>query len=312
MFKKIKDFFLEMIYAPSGTAFLTFLIMLFVALFNFINTALLFSGNGWMIPMLAIAFLLPFFLFRATRGGKKYLPTVHLSLPKYYHIPTIIFSTLLIIWGSTFLKLIFVEGRYTEFSLYNAFFAHRNGNIFNSLYLVLAFCVIPPMLEGLVFRGAMLREHDKRGRMTVTVFSSFFFALLGFSFEQLVPRFFLGVILCMVVYATDSIVMSVVIHIAYNFFAVFIEPTLISVKNVSSNYDLFTFVMAILTLVVAIFLFSHLSRLYKKYSRSKFGENFTKSTPRERTFWHLLELLTTVPAIACYVLFLVVALITQY
>ena len=104
-----------MIYAPSGTAFLTFLIMLFVALFNFINTALLFSGNGWMIPMLAIAFLLPFFLFRATRGGKKYLPTVHLSLPKYYHIPTIIFSTLLIILGSTFLKLIFVEGKYTEF-----------------------------------------------------------------------------------------------------------------------------------------------------------------------------------------------------
>ena len=311
MLQKIKDFFREMLFSSSGTAFLTFLIMSLIAIFNLLNSTLLFSNNVFIIPMLAIAFVLPFIVFAASRGGKEYLPTLHLSLPKKQHVPTIIFSILLLILGSTLLKLAFVNGKYTEFYVYNAFYAHRNGNLFNDIYLILAFCIIPPVLEGVVFRGALIREHDKRGRMTVTVFSSLLFALLGFSFEMLIPRFFLGIMLCIVLYATDSIATSIAIHIAYNFFAVFFEPTLISVKNVSSNYDLFAFIIAILTIIVAIFLFSHLSRLYRKYSHDKFGESFTRSTPRERTFWHLVELTTSIPAIACFVLFIVVTLIVN-
>ena len=97
MLKKIKNFFLEMIYESSGTAFVVFLTMLLLSVFNFINSALLFSNNWFMIPMIALAFVLPFLLFRATRGGKKYLPTIHLELPKKYHIQTILLSFLLLI-----------------------------------------------------------------------------------------------------------------------------------------------------------------------------------------------------------------------
>jgi cobalamin synthase len=75
--------------------------------------------------------------------------------------------------------------------------------------------------------------------------------------------------------------------------------------------DLFIFIIAIITLAVAISLFSHLSRLYRKYSRTKFGENFVKTTPIERTFWHLVELMLSIPAIACYVIFIVVAIIVR-
>lgn len=311
MLKKIKDFFREMIYSPSGTGALVFCIMFLICISNLVNTTLLFSNNLWMIPLLAISFLVPFFIFRATRGGKKYVPTLHLTLPKKYHVPTIIFSTLLLMLGSTLLKLTFVRGKYIEFPLYNTFFAHRNGKLLNDIYLLFAFCIIPPLLDGLIFHGAILKEHDRRGRMTSTVFASLLFALLGFSFELFIPRFFVCALLCIVLYATESIATVVAIHILYNFFAVFVEPMLISVKSVSSNFELFAFIVAILTLVIAIFLFSHLSRLYRKYSHDKFGENFTRSTPRERTFWHLVELLTTIPTIACYVVFILVTLITK-
>lgn len=311
MLRKIKDFLREMIFSPSGTATLVLMIMIFVSIFNFINIALLFSDNWWMIPMLLVAFLVPFFIFRAARGGKKYIPSIHLSLPKRYHVATIIFATLLVFFGSTLLKLAFVSGKYVEFPLYSAFFAHRNGNFWNDIYLVFAFCIIPPVLEGLIFRGSILREHDKRGRMTATVFSSLLFALLDFNFELFIPRFFLGVMLCIVVYATESIATVIAIHVLYNFFAIFVEPTFVSVKSVSANVELFVFIIAILTLIMAILLFSHLSRLYKKYSHTKFGDNFIRSTPRERTFWNLLELMTSIPAIACYVIFIIVALIVN-
>ena len=311
MLKKIKDFFLELILAPSGTALVVFLSMLMLSVFNLISTTFLTSNNAWMIPVMLISFLLPFFIFRASRGGKKYLPTLHLSVPKKIHLPAILFATLLIILGSTLLKLLIYSGKYTAFPLYSVFFANRNGNVWRDIYFILAFCIIPPILEGLIFRGIILKEHDRRGRLTATVFSSLLFSLLGFSAQELFPRFFLGAILCMVLYATDSIVITMSIHIAYNIFAVFVEPTLVSLKNVSANFELFAFILAIVTIIVAISLFSHLSRLYKKYSHDKFGENFVKSTPRERTFWHLVELMLSVPAIACYVLFVVVTLIAK-
>ena len=196
MLKKIKNFFAEMIYESSGTALVVLLTMILLSVFNFVNSALLFSNNWFMIPMIALAFVLPFLLFRATRGGKKYLPTIHLELPKKHHIQTILLSFLLLILGGTFLKLIFINERYLEFPLYNAFFAHRNGNLFNDLYLVLGFCIIPSVFEGLVFRGVIVREHDKRGRMAVVLFSSLLFALLGFNFELFLPRLFIGPRLC--------------------------------------------------------------------------------------------------------------------
>ncbi|MBO5715370.1 MAG: CPBP family intramembrane metalloprotease [Clostridia bacterium] len=311
MIKKIKDFFSELLCASSGTAFIVFLTMLLLSIFNVISTTFLTSGNTWMLPVILISFLVPFFIFRASRGGKKYLPTLHLSIPRRIHVPTIIFSTLFIILGSTLLKLLIFSGKYTDFPLYSIFFAHRNGSIWRDIYFILAFCIIPPILEGLVFRGVIIKEHDRRGRLTSTVFSSVLFALLGFSAQELFPRFFLGIVLCIILYATDSIFITVSIHIAYNIFAVFIEPTLVSLKNVSANFELFAFMLAIVTIIVAITLFSHLSRLYRKYSHYKFGENFVRSTPRERTFWHLVELMLSIPAIACYILFVVVTLITE-
>ena len=311
MFKKIKDFFLELILAPSGTALVVFLSMLILSVFNLISTTSLTSSNIWIIPIILIAFVCPFLIFRSSRGGKKYLPTIHLSIPKQIHLPAILFATLLIILGSTLLKLLIYSGKYTAFPLYSIFFANRNGNIWRDIYFILAFCIVPPILEGLIFRGIILKEHDRRGRLTATVFSSLLFALLGFSAQELFPRFFLGALLCMVLYATDSIVITMSIHIAYNIFAVFVEPTLVSLKNVSANFELFIFILAIVTIIVAITLFSHLSKLYKRYSHDKFGENFVKSTPRERTFWHLVELMLSIPSIACYVLFVVVTLIME-
>ncbi len=309
MLKKIREYLLELLWAPSGTAFLTFAIMLLLSVFNLINTTLYFSGNGWMVLMLPIAFLVPSYFFWISRGGSKYVPTVNFGMPEKAHIPTIIFSSALLFLGSSLIKMLIIDGKYIEFPLYNTFFAHRNGNLFNDIYLLLIFCIIPPIFEGIIFRGAFIKEHDKRGRLVVTVFSSLMFAILSFSFEELIPRFFVGIILCIILYATDSLVLTIAIHIAYNFFAVFFEPTIVSIKTVSSNYELFAFMLAILTVAIAIALFANLSRLYRKYSHEKFGENFVKSTSKEKSFWNLVELCTSIPSIACFVLYFVVTLI---
>ncbi len=311
MIKKIKNYLLHLLWEPSGTALCAFCIMLLLCVGNIVNSTLLFSTNSWMLLIIPISFIPPLMIFMASREGKRYVPTHHLALPKKYHVPTILYATVLLILGSLLLKLLFIEGRYTEFSLYGAFFAHRDGTLLCDIYLLLAFCIIPPVLEGLVYRGIFITEHDRRGRFTATLVSALFFALMGFSFEELPQRLFAGILLCITLYATSSIAITVAMHILYNIFAVFVEPTLVSLKNVSSNVTLFTFILAITVFFCAFVLFSHLSRLYGKYSRDKNYNNFTKTTPRERVIWHLAELLLSPIAIACYVLFIITAIILK-
>lgn len=311
MLKRIKDYLLHLLWEPSGAALCAFFTMLMLCLCNLVNRTLLFSTNAWMLLILPLSFVPPFIIFKASRGGTKYIPTEHLSLPQKYHTPTMLYATILLILGSLLLKILFFEGRYTEFALYGAFFARRDGTLLCDLYLLLAFCIIPPVFEGLVYRGVFIAEHDRRGRFTATLVSALFFAMLGFSFAELPQRLFAGVLLCIVLYATRSIAATVAMHVIYNIFAVFVEPTLISIKNVSSNVTLFTFLVAIGSAFSAFCLFSHLSRLYGKYSRDKNYNNFKKTTPRERVIWHLAELLLSAPAIACYVLFIVVAIIKK-
>ncbi|MGM9632628.1 MAG: lysostaphin resistance A-like protein [Eubacteriales bacterium] len=305
-----KIFLREVVFAPAGEALLVFCIMLLLALSALINSLFLKSTVGWFLPAVLISFGLPCLLFVRARGGKKYVPTFHLSLPRKCHIPTLIFGTLTLVLGTLCLKLVFFDGKYTEFSLYGAFSAHRNGNILRDLYLLLSFCVTVPVLEGAVFRGILLKEHDRRGRLAAVAFSSLLCALLGFCFEKFLPRLFVAVLLCVITYATNSLASGVAIHIIYSVFAVFCEPTLISLKNVSSNFDLFLTIITVLALIFAVMLTSHLSRLYKMYSKTRFGLNSARSVPRERSAWSFITLSLSLPALLSLALFLAATVIS--
>ena len=53
---------------------LIFAVMLLLSVFNFINSALLFANNAFILLMIPAAFIVPYVLFAASRGGKKYVP----------------------------------------------------------------------------------------------------------------------------------------------------------------------------------------------------------------------------------------------
>ena len=110
MLKKIKDFFKELICSPSGTATLVLLVMILLSASNFINIGLLFSNNTWTIPLLLISFFVPLLLFRATHGSKNFKLVGNLNLPKKYHVPTILFSFLLLIYF-LFLEVVMTKSK---------------------------------------------------------------------------------------------------------------------------------------------------------------------------------------------------------
>ena len=308
MTKKLKNYLLKLLFGDYGAILLSFSIMVLLSVFNLINTVF-FSSTIWgMLLFVLLAFVPPLAIFIASRT-QKYFPTLHLGSLKKYHIPTIVYSFFLLIFGSVMLKFIFFDEQYTTFSLYNAFFAELDGGLLKKIYLFFSFCVLPPILEGIVYRGILIKQYDVRGRLTSSVVSSLLFALLGFNINEIPQRFFMGVVLCIVLYATSSILISVTIHILYNIFALCFEPIFVSLKNISANASAFLLLILIATLIMATCLCSHLCRLYHKYSRDKNYNNFKRSTPRERTFWHVVELFISAPAIACYVFFITAVII---
>ena len=293
-----------MLFSNLSALLLCFAVTLLLASFNFINSVFLSSSIWSMLFFIPLAFCPSIAIFLLSKK-QRYLITKHLCKIKKYHIPAIIYSILLLIFGSLFLKFIFIDGQYTAFSLYNTFFAKIDGGFAKQLYLLLTFCIIPPIFEGIIYRGILIKEYDKRGRMCATLVSSTLYALLGFDFSLVPQRFFMGALLCILLYATSSIIVSISANIIYNIFALYFEPIFISLKKVSANANTFSQLILIASLIMATCLCSHLFRLYKKYSKDKNYLNFKKSTPRERTFWHLVELLLSAPALSCYVLFLV-------
>ena len=308
MIKKIKEYLLKILFSNYAAILLAFSVMLLLCLFNLINTVFLASSTWTMLLFIPLAFCVPLAFFILSRK-ERYFPSYHFAKIKKYHVPTIIYSFFLLIFASILLKSTFFESIYTSFSLYNTFSADIQGGFFKKLYLILSFCIIPPILEELVYRGIIIKEYDKRGRLTATLISSILFSLLGFNVYEIPQRFFMGIILCILLYATGSIFICVAIHILYNVFALFFEPTLVSLKYISSNSSTFLLLITVATLIMATCLCSHLSRLYNKYSKDKNYVNFKRSTPRERTFWHFLELFISTPSLACVLLFAITTLI---
>lgn len=78
--------------------------------------------------------------------------------------------------------------------------------------------ILAPLLEEALFRGVLLQGLARRyGPRSATVWTAVFFALFHFYNPwQVVPTFFLGVVLAWLVLTTRSLAASIVVHAAFN------------------------------------------------------------------------------------------------
>lgn len=82
---------------------------------------------------------------------------------------------------------------------------------------ILNICLLAPVMEELVFRGAITRELLRRYRPWVAiVISGFFFGLIHFNPVQSVFAFLLGILLAWLYWRTRSLVPCIVYHVLNN------------------------------------------------------------------------------------------------
>lgn len=87
----------------------------------------------------------------------------------------------------------------------------------NPLWLNMVFmALIPVVCEEYLFRGLLFHGYKKRNPLRAMMMSSLLFGLIHMNVNQFIYAFAMGFILCMIVYATGTVLSSMVAHFVFN------------------------------------------------------------------------------------------------
>ena len=251
---------------------MTFVLLLIFKLIDslIINKTL---ENILIIPFQAVIFLLPALLFariRAPKDPTRYLLSLRVRPPRAYQIPLMLSSLALIICGTMLTSLFFAgtDSMESGFSLYSTFVS-RVGGFFSSLFLIVAYCIVPAFCEELVFRGILCREYERMS-VPVGIFSSaVFFACLHFDPAQFPVYLFSGIILALTMYACGSVIVSMIVHFGFNLIGLFGQSYLNAFYHITGGSSgLFVFFLVMFTLLFAALFCLSASKCYARRAKN--------------------------------------------
>ena len=264
----VKDIRIE----PSTLVFASFVLLLIFKLFSLLITNKTLE-NILIIPFQLIVFIVPSFFYLSYKSdgdGDEMLRGLRLRSPRLYQAPLMVAALFLIVFGNVLISLVFAgTGSLEEgFTLYNTFVSRNSGGFFSTLFLILAYAVVPAACEEILFRAILSREYERDNIVCGIAVSSLFFGLIHFDLYMLPVYIFSGVILALTMYATGSVIASIAVHVAFNVFGLFGQPYLNAFYTITGGTDgLFIFVLCMLTILSAALFCTFASKSYRKRAR---------------------------------------------
>jgi membrane protease YdiL (CAAX protease family) len=233
-------------------------------------------------------------------------------MPRGYQIPLMLSALMLLVSGTMLVSLVFAGNSSLEegFTLYNTFVSRNNGGFWSSIYLIIAYAVIPALCEETVFRAVLCREYEKYNVICGVIASSVFFALLHFNVYQFPVYLFSGIMLALVMYATGSVVASIIVHMVFNVFGLFGQPYLNAFYAITGGTEgLFLFILCMLTIFFAALFCTFAAKCYSKRAKNSNSPD-RKLLPSMREATYIAsEIFFTPFSIAAICLYIVVLII---
>lgn len=272
-----------------------------------IDTAYLTRDSEYLgvILLQVLIFLVPGLVYCKLRGNT-FTDRLRLSLPRPSHI-LFLFAALLALITGCLLISIWTGGIQTlenGFTLYDTFSAKGDDSVGNVIYLLLAYAVLPAVCEEFIFRGVICVTLEPRGLATTVVYSALSFAMLHFNLRHFPVYLFAGLLLCLVLYCTRSLVATVLVHFAYNAFGLFGQPALTRFYVYTGSTELFSFLLTVIFLLSAILLCGEAARIYRVYSRTGVPAPYRVDLPRNELPLRLLGTVFPPIGIVCAVVYL--------
>ncbi len=216
-------------------------------------------------------------------------------------------GALALICGSLLLNILFADGAsQDQFSLYNSFVASHDGSAEEVIFVTVAYAVVPAICEEFFFRSILCAEYEEYGIFSSFIMSTLLFGMIHFDIKQFLIYFFAGAILFSVLYATRSVLGSIIVHFLYNLYGLFGQGFASEVYSTTGSTELFLLLLFGAFLLFAALFCGEAARLYRRYSRQNKNSDYL---PRGKKGDGAVEALLAPSALACYIIFIFAALL---
>ncbi len=305
-FWRDKQFWIDNAHAVLALS--TYLLLL---LSRLIDTAVLGRDSEYLsIVMLQVMiFLIPGVIFCKLRG-LTFTERLRLQLPRPSHILLLVAALIGLIAG-TLLISIYTGGIETldqGFTLYDTFSAGSGTDFSEIAYLILAYAVLPAICEEFVYRGILCATLEERGLLPAILYSAVAFGMLHFELSHLPVYIFAGLLLCALMYATRSLLSTVIVHFAFNLFGLFGQPALTQFYMYTGSNELFTFLLVVIFLLAAILFCGEAGRIYRGYARVSQSAPYRVDLPRSELPRRVIHTVFAPVSIVCMVVYLLACL----
>ncbi len=275
--------FLKSQHAMSKTApWLILAIYALLLLSRLIDTAFLDRGSRYLSTVLLqlMIFPLPAYLYIRLRG-KGFVKKLGFAPIRLSHLFLLLSGILMLISGCTLLGILCgMMNAQPSFTLYDTFASIHDGSAEASIRLILAYGLLPAFCEELVFRGILCAEYEEQGILFSSLVSSLFFAFLHFDLTALPVYLFAGILLAAVRYVTRSTVASMILHLGYNLFGIFVQAGLSGYCRSTGSIGLLVILLIAILLLSSAFFCGEVSRILRRRAeRDVLSAPSEQSTP---------------------------------
>lgn len=120
------------------------------------------------------------------------------------------------------------------------------------VFNILAMALLPAIFEELVFRGVIFNGLKAYGKKQAVIYSALLFSLMHASISQTIYPILAGCVFALIVYKTDNILYSMIIHFCNNLIVV-VNRYIMEINNISSEFSFeLSFVNIFTSIVYAI------------------------------------------------------------
>ena len=231
-----------------------------------IDTFFLNQENQYLSTILLqlLIFPIPAYLYIRLRG-KELTQKLALRPPRLSHLFLMVSAIVMLITGCTLLGLICgMMNAQPSFTLYDTFSSVHDGTAGASVRLILAYGLLPAFCEELVFRGIVCAEYEKQGILFSSLLSSLFFAFLHFDLTALPVYLFAGILLAAIRYVTRSTIASMIVHLGYNLFGIFVQAGLSGYCRNTGSIGLLVILLIAFLLLSSAFFCGEVSRILRQ------------------------------------------------
>lgn len=297
------------LHAPAILVAATFVLLL---LSRLIDPLLTDRDNEYAVVVLLqlMIFLIPAVIYGKLRGDA-FSRRIRMRLPRPEQIWFLVCMLAVMVSGGLLCGILTggVESLTGNFTLYSTFVARMGSSAMQTVYVILAYGVLPAFCEELVFRSILCAEYERFGVGVSMIASAVFFSMLHFSLPLFLSYLFLGGMLAAAMYATRSFFSAFALHLCYNLFCLFGQPYLSAFYVNAGSNEIFIFSLLVVFLLFAAFAAGEARKIYHRYARANVDSSYAPAVTVRSLPKSLFRALLSPAAAVCLVIWLVMAIV---